>query len=83
MKDKPHIDYPCSWEYRIIGADAAKMEAAVAHVLGDEEYTLTPSKQSPKGRWCSLRLEMQVLNEAHRYQVHRVLREHPDVRMVL
>lgn len=81
--EKPHIDYPCEWEFRIIGADAAAMEAAVAHVLGDEAYSLTPSKQSPEGRWCSLKLEMRVLNEPHRNQVHRLLREHPAVRMVL
>ncbi|HJL17302.1 MAG TPA: DUF493 domain-containing protein [Sandaracinaceae bacterium LLY-WYZ-13_1] len=83
-RDKPRIDYPCPWEFRIIGADATAMRAAVREVLGEgERYELSPGKTSPKGRWCSLSLEMRVLNEPHRDEVHRLLREHPDVRMVL
>lgn len=81
--DKPRIDYPCRWEYRVIGADAEAMREAVAEVLGKEDYRLSEGKTSPAGRWRSLSLELEVVNEAHRHEVHRVLREHPAVRMVL
>jgi len=82
-RDKPRIDYPCRWSYRVIGADEAEMRAAVAEVLGDEDYRLSEGNTSPAGRWRSLELELEVVNEAHRLEVHRVLREHPAVRMVL
>jgi putative lipoic acid-binding regulatory protein len=82
-RDRPHIDYPCDWEYRIIGADAAALEAAVRAVLQAEEYALSAGNTSPKGRWRALRVEMRVRSEAHRDEVHRLLREHPDVKMVL
>lgn len=83
MSEKPTIEYPCAWEFRVMGADAAAMRAAIADVLGDEPHAIEPGNRSPAGRWCSLSLRMQVLDEAHRDRVHRLLREHPDVRMVL
>jgi putative lipoic acid-binding regulatory protein len=84
MTQKPTIEYPCAWEFRLMGADAAAMESAVAEVLGGREsYTLAPGNRSPAGRWCSISLRMQVENEVHRDEVHRLLREHPAVRMVL
>jgi len=82
-RDRPHIEYPCDWEYRVIGADAAALEAAVRGVLGDEEYALSAGNTSPKGRWRTLRVELRVRTEEHRDELHRRLREHPDVRMVL
>jgi hypothetical protein len=81
---KPIIHYPCEWEYRIIGADADAMRAAVEEILGERErYTLEEARRSREGRWLSMSLKLTVVNEAHRYELHRVLREHPAVRMVL
>jgi hypothetical protein len=82
-RDRPQIDYPCAWEYRVIGADAAALEAAIRGVLAQEEFELRAGNTSPEGRWRTVRVEMHVRSEAHRDEVHRLLREHPDVRMVL
>lgn len=80
---KPVIHYPCQWEYRIIGADPERMRLAVADILGNEDYSLQEANWSRQRRWLSMSLELVVINEAHRYEVHRALREHPDIRMVL
>lgn len=80
---KPVIHYPCNWEYRIIGSDPGRMRDAVAEILGDEDYSLEEANRSRQGRWLSMSLQLTVINEAHRYEVHRLLREHPDIRMVL
>lgn len=81
--ERPVIDYPCRWEYRVIGADAGAMGQAVAEVLGREKYTLTEGKRSPAGRWLSLSLQLEVISDSHRHAVHHALREHPAIRMVL
>lgn len=83
LPQKPIIHYPCEWEYRIIGADPGRMRSAVEEILGDEQYTLEEANWSRQGRWLSMSLRLVVINEAHRYELHRVLREHPDIRMVL
>lgn len=82
-QDKPVIHYPCDWEYRIIGGNPEQIRSAVAEILGEEDYTLEEGNWSRQGRWVSMVLRMVVINEPHRLETFRALREHPSVRMVL
>ena len=82
-QDKPQIDYPCPWEYRIIGQDAAKLRQAVAAVLGTRQYSIRPSHESSSGKYVSLSVETIVPDEAYRLDTFESLRSHVDIRMVL
>lgn len=81
--DKPQIDYPCPWEYRIIGQDVAKLRQAVASVLGTRAYSIRPSHESSSGKYVSLSVEIVVPDEAYRLSTFESLRSHADIRMVL
>jgi len=77
------IEYPCAWTYTVIGHDRARIEEAVANVVGDVAYTLTLSHRSRHGKYCSLHLQIMVETESHRTGIFRALASHPAIRAVL
>ena len=80
---RPAIDYPCPWDYQIIGKDEQSLRIAVAGILGNVEYMLTKANLSRKGRYCSLHLTVVVQNEEQRIAIFEDLRRHGDVLYVL
>ncbi|HOD36344.1 MAG TPA: DUF493 domain-containing protein [Syntrophales bacterium] len=80
---KPHIDYPCRWGYKIIGTDEALLRGAVTEVVQDLAHSITPSNRSASGRYICLDVEMLVLNEDQRLTIYEGLRRHPAVKIVL
>ena len=83
MNREPRIDYPCSWDYQLIGEDEQRMRIAVAGVVGNVEYVLTLANRSEKARYCSLHLTLQVASAEQRVAIFEELRRHADVRYVL
>ena len=81
--DKPIIEYPTSWVYKVIGEDPRRVTDAVAATLGDEPHEISPSHRSATGKYRSFNVEMVVRDERHRTEVFEALRDHPDVIMVL
>ncbi|GAB4344502.1 MAG: hypothetical protein Kow0089_21080 [Desulfobulbaceae bacterium] len=79
---RPKIDYPCSWQYRIIGESVSEMERIVAGLV-HEEYTLTRSNVSRNGRYVSLSLELVVESEARRLELYRLLGAESQIKVVL
>lgn len=84
LPDRPLIEYPCEWEYRIIGSDLDQIRAAVLEIMGSEEgYSLTPANRSREGRWLSMSLTLVVPSEERRDAIHKALQEHRSIRFVL
>ncbi|MFW5875854.1 MAG: DUF493 domain-containing protein [Myxococcota bacterium] len=83
LTGKPVIEYPCAWEWRVIGSDPDQVKAAVAEVLAEREHTLRSANRSPKGRWLSMSLELEVQSEADRDAIHRALTGHRWIRLAL
>lgn len=83
VPDKPAIDYPCTWEWRVIGGDSDQLRRAVAEVLGQRPYALREANRSPAGRWLSMSLELDVASEGDRNQIHQALAGHRFVRLLL
>ena len=40
--ERPDIEYPCNWEFRIIGADEAGLREAIAGVVGNQNHEIQP-----------------------------------------
>jgi uncharacterized protein len=80
---KAKIDYPCVWQYKVIGMDQQAIEAAAVELLGDSPYSLSASKKSGTGRYLSLNLEVTVVSDEQRQALYRTLAEHPAVKTVL
>ena len=80
--DKPIIDYPCDWEYRLIGLSEQVLRAAVVSLV-PSEHKLEPSKESKKGKYVSYCLTVQVIDEGHRHRLFEALKVHVDIQFVL
>ena len=80
---RPEIRYPTSWRYTVIGSDREELEAAIAEVVEERSHKVSLSNVSSKGRYCSLTLELVVLNEDERKMIFGRLRDHKSVKYVL
>ena len=81
--ERPEITYPTLWTYRIVGTDTLSIRSRVAVIAGEREYELTPSKESSKGNFVSLVLEIRVNDEDDRDAIFHALQVDPAIKMVL
>ena len=80
---KPKIDYPCPWQYKIIGESCTVIAKLVADHVHGKDYTLTKSNISSGGRYVSMALELTVQSEERRLELYRLLAEDITVKVVL
>ena len=81
--DKPEITYPCRWPYRIVGTDESSIRQRVEAIAGERPFSLAPSQESSKGSYVSLRLEIEVPDQADRDAIFAALQADPAIKMVL
>ncbi len=80
---KPEIDYPCRWQFRIIGEERAAMVEAIATLTGIPADEIAEANVSSGGRYLSLKIELVVHDDDERLGFYRLLAAHPAIRMVL
>lgn len=80
---KQKIEYPCFWEYKIIGQNQKILEAVVAEVVNDREYDLVVSKKSKTGKYLSLEVKTRVLDESDRNKIFSDFGNYAEVKIVL
>ncbi len=80
---KPKIEYPCAWQYKIIGESASTISRLVADLVHEKEYALSRSNVSSGGRYVSMCLELTVGSEERRLELYRQLGQDPTVKVVL
>lgn len=82
-KQKPILEYPCLWLYKVITTDQHGAGDKIISMLQDTECTIRLSNTSSGGRYASLDVELTVLSEEHRDSIHALLKGMESVRMVL
>ncbi len=80
---KVQLHYPCPWVYKIIGPDADEMKCAVAEIIRDRAYKVSPSRSSEKDKYHCLNVELSVESESQRTALYEALKAHRAVKMVL
>lgn len=82
IMDKPVIEYPCSWTYKLVSKTAEDAKAAAEeHVQG--AFSLNLSKTSKTAKYISFNLELIVKNEEHRNMLYQNLKQDERIVMVL
>lgn len=81
--EKPKIEYPCTWHYKVISDDKEATKASILEALGTIEFRLSESRQSRKGNFTSFSLSSEVTSDAERYRIFELLKGIPSVKMVL
>ncbi len=80
---KPDIDYPCIWEYKVIGTDEETLKAVILAACTPAVPSITLSNVSSKGTYYSLNATLTVENEEMRLRIFKHLKNSPDVKIVI
>ncbi|MEN8258642.1 MAG: DUF493 domain-containing protein [Thermodesulfobacteriota bacterium] len=80
---KPEIDYPCLWQYKVIGTAKHEILEAISSVIGEMEHSISESKSSSKGKYLSINLEIMVDSEDMRNLIFKKLQSHPNLKMII
>jgi uncharacterized protein len=81
--NKPHIEYPCDWNYKVIGTDVDKMIKAIELITEGMDYKISSSNVSTNGKYFSLNLKVFVSSEILRDIIFAKLKDIEFVKMVL
>lgn len=81
--ERPEIDYPCTWVYKVIGEDCSLLKDVITKTCDPIEVTITHSHMSSKGKYHSLNAELIVPNEEVRLKIYDTLKTSPAVKIVL
>jgi putative lipoic acid-binding regulatory protein len=79
---RPEIEYPTSWQYKIIGSDVNEMLSAVAESIKGLDYEVTPSNVSKNEKYFSLNVSLIVPSEVVRDIIFQNLAKHPAIKIV-
>jgi uncharacterized protein len=82
-KRKLQLEYPCAWVYKIIGPDVDEMRRAVAEIIRDRTYKVSPSRSSEGAKYHCLNVELSVESESHRTALYEALKAHRTIKLVL
>ena len=80
---RPEIEYPTSWQYKIIGSDVNEMLSAVAESIKGLDYEVTPSNVSKNEKYFSLNVSLIVPSEVVRDIIFQNLAKHPAIKIVI
>ena len=81
--EKPEIEYPCNWLYKVIGEDIELLREIIVTACAPTAVEITHSHSSSKGKYHSLNASLTVENEDMRLQIYQLLQAHPAIKYVL
>ncbi|GGD48222.1 hypothetical protein GCM10012288_23080 [Malaciobacter pacificus] len=82
-KHKLELTYPCYWKYKIVILESINVKHISKDVFGDREHKVNESNVSKKGKFKSYNIELIVHSDDDRTELHKVLGDHKDIKMVL
>lgn len=82
-KEKPKIEYPTQWSFKVLGKDKAKIEKAIKEVMGKKSHKCHFSNVSKNGKFSSYHAECKVESQEERDALYKAFGEHLDVDYVL
>ena len=82
-KEKLVLEYPCSWEYKLVDLEHIDIHFTVKEVVSSREHKVKESKVSSKGKYKSYTLELLVHNDDDRTEIYKMLGDHSNIKMVL
>lgn len=81
--EKPEIQYPCSWAYKVIGEDCTLLKEIITRACAPHTPTISHSQTSRKGKYHSLQAELTVPSEEVRLAIYQRLQAEPAVKIIL
>jgi len=82
-QEKPKIEYPTNWGFKIIGRDKEKLKACIKEVMGDKEHLCSVGNPSKNGKFHSYNASCIVESQEERDRLFKCFQDHADVNMVI
>ncbi len=78
---KPKIDYPCDWTYKIIGKDESMIRTAIES-LRENTGRIIKATPSTGGKYISITLQVNLEDESQRQDIYQKLAASDAIKMV-
>lgn len=82
-QNRPEIDYPCEWKYKIISKTPDEAVQAAENAANGFKFEITASNISKKGKYVSINLSVEVESEEERNLIFGKLEADSKVIMVI
>jgi hypothetical protein len=81
--ERPEIEYPCTWIYKVIGEDCSLLKDIIVSACSPLPVKISHSHTSSKGKYHSLNAELEVPTEEVRLRIYELLKCSPVIKIVL
>ena len=81
--NRPKIQYPTNWQYKVIGTNLEEMIAVVEATAGNLKYEITPSNVSENSKYYSINFSVVVTSEAVRDMIYEKLTSNEYIKIVM
>ena len=82
-QEKPQIEYPTRWGFKIIGRDKEKLQACIKEVMGEKEHLCSIGNSSKTGKFTTYNASCIVEDQEERDKLFKCFQDHDDVEMVI
>jgi putative lipoic acid-binding regulatory protein len=82
-KEKPKIEYPTQWGFKLIGRDKEALLACIKEVMGEKEHLCSLGNTSRTGKFTTYNASCEVESQEERDRIFKYFQEHKDVEMVI
>jgi len=82
-RDKPRINYPCEWGFKIIGKDKEKLKKCIDDIMAHRDYKFREGNLSRNGKFVSMNTSCIVHSEEDRHKLFTAFSNHCDVKIVI
>ncbi len=82
-QEKPQIDYPTQWGFKIIGNSKEALQACIKEVMGEKEHLCSSGNISKNGKFHSYNANCVVEDEEERDRLFKSFQDHKEVKMVM
>ena len=84
--EKPEINYPTDWGFKIIGRDKDALEKCIKEIMkieGNKKHLCSIGNQSKTGKFTTFNATCTVASEEERNRIFKYFEDHDDVNMVI
>ncbi len=82
-QEKPTIEYPTSWGFKLIGRDKEALLACIKEAMGEKEHLCSLGNTSKTGKFSTYNASCTVDTEEERKRIFKYFEAHDDVDMVI
>jgi len=82
-QERPDIEYPTNWGFKLIGRDKEALLACIKEAMGEKEHLCSLGNTSKTGKFTTYNASCSVESEEERNKIFKYFETHDDVEMVM